>query len=256
MSELNVALLQSLTTWHNPDENLKFISSQINRLQEDVDLIVLPEMWLTGFTMKAHQFWSVTENGVEAMKQWSMNCKATIVGSLITKVGEEYYNRAYVVSHGKVETTYDKKHLFAFSGEDRFFHAGKEKCIFTINEIRICLNVCYDLRFPVWSRNDDAYDVLIYCANWPEKRISAWDVLLKARAIENQSYVLGVNCTGEDAWHNLYTGHSSVVNFDGENLEYLEGGPGVLMHTLSLTDLQVFRKKFPFLKDRDQFELK
>ncbi len=255
MSELSVALLQSFTSWHNPQANIISIQDQLNQLNSRADIIILPEMWLTGFTMKAHQFCRDLDLGLNAMIKWSTDFKSAIIGSLITKVDDAYYNRAYVISNGEIIHSYDKKHLFAFSGEDRFYNSGNKKCIFEFNNWKICLNVCYDLRFPVWSRNIDDYDILIYCANWPDKRISAWDTLLKARAIENQCYVLGVNCTGEDAWHNTYAGHSSIVNFDGDNLELLKGRSGILTYKLNLDELQEFRNKFPFLKDRDTFEL-
>jgi len=253
MSNLNVALVQSFTHWHNPQKNLVEIQKQIDQINKNVDLVILPEMWITGFTMKNHLYWKDTLDGVEKMKEWSLKLDALIIGTLITKVNEQYYNRAYVISKGNIIHTYDKKHLFAFSGENRFFESGSDKCIFEYKKWKICLNICYDLRFPVWTRNNEDYDILIYSANWPDKRLFAWDSLLIARAIENQSYVLGVNCTGTDAWHNTYSGHSSIVNFDGQYMQILKDKPGVLNSTLDLEKLKSFREKFPFLKDRDIF---
>lgn len=256
MSDLDVAIVQSFTVWHNPEANLNSIQNQIESINENVDLIVLPEMWLSGFTMKAHQFWSHTQSGIDAMKKWSVDFDAAVIGTLITKVESSYYNRAYVISDGQVIHTYDKKHLFAFSGEERYFKPGGDRCVFEFRGWKICLNICYDLRFPVWTRNYDNYDLLVYCANWPNKRILAWDTLLKARAIENQSFVLGVNCTGIDAWHNNYSGHSTFVNFDGENIDLKKDTAAILIQKLKQKDLHTFRNNFPFLKDQDSFELK
>ena len=255
MDDIKVSLVQSHITWHSPEENFKSVSEHINAIS-DSDLIILPEMWSSGFTMKAHQFYRHTTEALELMKNWSLTKSAIIIGSLITKVDDDYFNRAYVVAKGEVIDTYDKAHLFAFSGEDRFYKSGQKSCVFAFKNWKVCLNICYDLRFPVWSRNTTDYDVLIYCANWPDKRIEAWDTLLRARAIENQSYVIGVNCFGVDAWKNTYSGHSAIIAYDGKTDQVLKGNCGVLESKLSKTKLMEFRDKFPFLRDRDEFQLK
>lgn len=211
-------------------------------------------MWSTGFTMKAHLFESSTQKALDHMKKWSLDCDAAIAGSVIVKEGDYYYNRLYVTRNGEILESYDKKHLFAYSGEDRSFKAGNEKKIIDLNGWKICLNICYDLRFPVWARNYEDYDVLIYSANWPDKRNLAWSSLLRARAIENQAYVLGVNCYGEDAWHNHYSGTSMAVSYDGELITELVKGEQIIHLDLDKNSLNEFRKAFPFLQDRDPIE--
>ena len=205
--------------------------------------------------MKAHNHHQYTLEALDKMKIWSREKESILIGSLITKVGENYVNRLYVVENGGVIETYDKKHLFAFSGEDRFYIGGDERKVIEINGWRICLNICYDLRFPVWCRNIEDYDILLFTANWPHKRIEAWKALLKARAIENQCYVLGCNCYGEDAWGNTYSGHSGVYSYDGECIIERHDVSAVLSTPLSQGGLLDFREKFPFLKDRDDFDL-
>ena len=253
MSTLKVSLIQSQLTWHKVEFNLSQISKLVSSINE-ADLIVLPEMWSSGFTMKANIYHSATSNAVELMQEWAVAKQATICGSLITKDGEAYYNRLYCVGPEGVLATYDKRHLFGFAGEDRSFRGGDERQEIAINGFNIRLNVCYDLRFPVWSRNDSDYDILLYVANWPDKRIAAWQTLLRARAIENQTYVIGCNCVGEDLWSNTYSGHSAIIEPDGQ---YLAKGEGeqIMSGTLALQNLKKFRKQFPFLKDRDEFKL-
>jgi len=254
MKTLKSSIVQPKITWHQPNENFKHTAELINSINE-TDLILLPEMWASGFTMKAHEYYKNTDAAIDLMKKWSQEKEACIIGSLITKVKDDYYNRLYVVDEGKVKQTYDKKHLFAFSGEDRFYKAGNQKCIYNYKEWSLCLNVCYDLRFPVWLRNTEDYDVLIFCANWPDKRIEAWDTLLKARSIENQCYVLGANCHGKDIWNNSYAGHSAHYGYDGQQLTYLENQSGVIQFELGKTPLDKFRSDLPFLKDRDAFKI-
>ena len=251
---LSVHLLQLPIKWHDPKTNFESANEQVQAM-EKCDLIVLPEMWSSGFTMFAHKFHQYTQEAIDLMKAWSQLHDACIVGSLITKVEENYYNRLYIVEDGKVAATYDKKHLFAFSGEDRYFQGGEQRLIYTYKEWRLCLNVCYDLRFPVWCRNTDDYDILLFSANWPDKRIAAWNTLLRARAIENQCYVIGVNCYGEDTWHNTYAGHSALISYDGSDIMTLEGKGGVISSEILKSDLSHFRKALPFLKDRDSFQL-
>lgn len=252
MSTLKVSLVQAQIQWHDPAVNLSHFETLVSSIS-DADLIILPEMWASGFTMLAHKYYEATIEAVELMKKWSTERSAVVVGSLITKVEEKYFNRLYVVSEGMVKFTYDKKHLFAFAGEDRIFTSGSKQINFKIKDWVLNPQICYDLRFPVWLRNTTGYDILIFSANWPNKRIAAWDALLKARAIENQAYVLGVNCFGADAWKNNYDGHSAIVNYDGTVLETLKGKEGILQATLDLQSLKDYRKELPFLKDQDGF---
>ena len=211
---LSTAVVQLPIKWHEPELNMSHAQAEMDKLN-NVDLVVLPEMWSTGFTMFAHKLHDSTSQAIELMKKWSKALDACIVGSLITKQGEQYYNRMYAVINGQVSTYYDKKHLFGLSGEDRFYQGGEQREIIEYKSWRINLNICYDLRFPVWCRNREDYDIALYSSNWPDKRIEAWDILLQARAVENQCYILGANCYGEDVWHNKYSGHSAIVQYDG-----------------------------------------
>lgn len=254
MESLKVTLFQSQITWHELQTNLEHFDEQIHQIS-DTDLIVLPEMWVSGFSMLAHRYYDSQVDALALMQKWSLDKQACVVGSLITKVGEKYFNRLYVVQEGEVSCTYDKKHLFAFAGEDRVFTAGSEHVSFKLKEWTINPLICYDLRFPVWVRNRSGYDILIFSANWPDKRINAWRTLLKARAIENQAYVLGVNCFGIDAWKNKYSGHSAIIGYDGEIIETIYDKEGFISAELDLTALKKFREDLPFLKDQDNFQL-
>ncbi len=253
MSELSIALVQAQISWHKVNENLEHISKLVSQIN-DADIIILPEMWSTGFTMMAHRYTEYTPQAIGLMQEWATQQDAIIIGSLMTKQEDKCYNRLYCVGPDGVIETYDKRHLFAFAGEDRSFSGGSIRKEIEIKGFRLRLQVCYDLRFPVWSRNDSDYDILIYVANWPDKRIDAWQTLLKARAIENQAYVIGCNCVGEDLWSNTYSGRSAILAPDGLSLATAEGET-ILHSTLSMTELQAFRTKFPFLRDRDSFSL-
>jgi len=253
-NSLSTAILQLPITWHKPDINISTADAELAKLQ-DVDLVVLPEMWSSGFTMFAHKYHDSTLNALEVMKEWSRSLNACIVGSLITKEDDNYYNRMYAVINGKVSTYYDKKHLFGLSGEDRFYKCGDRRVILEYKSWRINLNICYDLRFPVWCRNREDYDIALYSSNWPNKRIEAWDILLQARAVENQCYILGANCYGEDIWRNGYSGHSGIVQYDGKVIDKLIGSSGFVKAIIYKDMLEEFRESLPFLKDRDKFRL-
>lgn len=251
---LSVSIVQAELHWHDIDANISSIQKEIEKVDK-TDLILLPEMWSSGFTLSAHKCHQRTTECLELMHSWSQSKEAVVIGSLITKVDDSYVNRAYVVYPGGVTKTYDKRHLFAFAGEDRIFSRGEEQLIVDIKGWSCCVNVCYDLRFPVWSRNTTDYDILLYVANWPEKRSHAWKTLLKARAIENQCYVLGGNCVGNDAWQNEYLGNSAIISPLGEVKQTLVGQNGLLQAKLEREELREIRRKFPFLKDRDSFSL-
>lgn len=255
MEDLKVSLVQSTIQWHKHQSNFDYARELVLGIEE-TDLILLPEMWASGFTMQVHKNYQCTEEGLTLMHDFARHHSALVGGSLITKVGDKYYNRFYLVSDSEIIATYDKKHLFGYAGEDRFFTSGDDQVVVQYKEWRLSLNICYDLRFPVWSRNTSDYDILIYSANWPDKRIDAWDILLPARALENQCYVLGTNCFGEDAWHNTYAGHSQAVGPDGKVIRILVGKPGVIQVLLNKKVLENYRTQLPFLKDRDLFEFK
>lgn len=262
MQDLRVTLLQADLHWEASAANLAMFEEMIWDAEKKSDLIVLPEMFSTGFTMdpkpvaEPHNFTTF-----KWMKQMANQQKAMIIGSFVIRDGDNYFNRLYAVGPDNVHYSYDKRHLFRMAGEDEAYSEGKERLIFEWKGWKICPMVCYDLRFPVWARNqskpgqDVSYDVLVYVANWPKPRITAWDTLLKARSIENQSYTIGVNRVGLDANNYEYIGHSAVYDYAGECLTFNEGEVSILQTSLKHKEMQQFRTKLPFLKDADDFDI-
>ena len=223
---------------------------------EEVDLIVLPEMFVSGFTMNPKAVAETMNGETIAWLQHLAKAKnCAITGSLVIEENGKYYNRlVFVYPNGELKT-YDKRHLFTLAGEDKVYTAGKKKLIIEYKEFRICPLICYDLRFPVFARNVEDYDVLIYVANWPKPRINAWDILLKARAVENMSYVIGVNRIGKDENELEYVGHSQAVDFLGNYLLEPQETDGVFIVELDKEKLLETRSKLAFLEDKDQFRL-
>lgn len=255
MSEINVALIQSSILWEKPKENLEHFTSIIDQI-EDADLIVLPEMFTTGFSMNVHTL-AEAMNGpsVQWMKQMSQQKSAVVCGSLIIKENSHFYNRLlWVLPSGEIEY-YDKRHLFSLAKEDQHYKAGKSRKIVELNGFKICLNICYDLRFPVWSRNSQDYDCLLYVANWPDTRSHHWRTLLLARAIENQCYILAVNRVGKDEKGLMYQGDSGIISPSGEWVGHIEKVEAVMEATIGLSVVKNYRNKFNFLSDRDNFEI-
>jgi omega-amidase len=254
---MKIALIQSSLVWENPEKNRNTFEKKINAITDKVDLIILPEMFTTGFTMEPN---SVAETMHGETQTWLKHLakakNSAITGSLVITENGNFYNRlVFVFPSGEVRF-YDKKHLFTLAREDKIYTGGNKKLIVEYLGWKICPLVCYDLRFPVFARNVEDYDVLIYVANWPKIRINAWDALLKARAIENMSYTVGVNRIGEDDNGHQYNGHTQVVNFLGDYiLEPIEN-KGVFIVELNKAELLLARKKFNFLKDQDPFVLK
>jgi omega-amidase len=254
---MKIALIQSQLFWENPEKNRNAFEKKINAITDAVDLIVLPEMFTTGFTMEPNRVAETMQGETLTwLKHLAKAKNSAITGSLVITENENFYNRlVFVFPSGEVQF-YDKKHLFTLAGEDKVYTGGSKKLIVEYLGWKICLLVCYDLRFPVFARNTEDYDVLIYVANWPKIRINAWDALLKARAIENMSYTIGVNRIGEDDNGYQYNGHTQVVNFLGDYiLEPIEN-KGVFIVELNKAELLLARKKFNFLNDRDPFVLK
>ncbi|MDP2059898.1 MAG: amidohydrolase [Flavobacteriaceae bacterium] len=255
---LHLALLQTSLYWENPNENLISLSQKIDALPEQVQLVVLPEMFTSGFTMNPA---AVAENmhgkSIEWMRKTAMKKQLALVGSLVIAENNQYFNRlVFVHPSGKMEQ-YDKRHLFTLAGENKVYTSGKERLIVNYNGWRICPLVCYDLRFPVWSRNTEAYDLLIYVANWPKPRMDAWDALLKARAIENMSYVAGVNRVGIDGNKHEYSGHSAVYDALGRIVVAPQiDEEKIVSAVLDKKSLQTNREKLKFLEDQDAFSLK
>lgn len=253
--ELNVALVQSHLLWENPPANREMLAQKIAALPQEVDLIVLPEMFTTGFTMDPASIASAEKDKTLAwMQQWANKKDAAIVGSIVNPEGANFYNRLWFVTPNQI-CSYDKRHTFTLAGEDKVYAAGKTKEIITFRGFKICPLICYDLRFPVWARNVANYDVLLYVANWPKTRINAWDALLKARAIENMSYCIGVNRVGLDGLGHQYVGHSAVYDVLGNTVAFTDQEE-VLLATLSKNHINTYREKLRFLEDRDTFSLK
>ena len=255
---LNIAAIQADLIWEQPEKNRQSFQEKIANLSSDIDLVILPEMFSTGFTMEpklvAEKMDGTT---VQWMQKMAVDYETAIVGSLVIEEDDQYFNRAiFVHPNGNLET-YDKRHCFSLAGEHENYTAGKEKLIVAYKGWRICPLICYDLRFPVWSRFSDEYDILIYMANWPKPRILAWDALLKARAIENMSYCIGVNRVGKDANDYEYIGHTAVFDFLGEEIGATkEGQEDVATCTLTKSNLYKTREKLNFLNDRDSFEIR
>lgn len=254
-NELKLALVQANLVWESKKQNLQHLR-QLVLDNLGADVYILPEMFSTGFSMNA-QALGEEETGptVVWMHDLAKESQAVIVGSLIIKESGNYYNRLFWVQPDGKMHTYNKRHLFTLANEEKTYTAGTKKVIISYKGWRILPLVCYDLRFPVWSRNvDSAYDLLIYVANWPERRASHWQKLLPARAIENLSYVVGVNRVGEDGKQINHSGNSVVINPLGEQIAKLaEAEEGVILQTIYLHEVQETRQKFNFLNDADSF---
>lgn len=235
--------------WKQPQQNLEMIEQHFQALQ--ADLFVLPEMFTTGFCMEAEEVADDSHATLEWMTLFAQNKNAAITGSLSVKENGNYYNRFYFVKPDGSHQQYDKRHLFSYSGEDRQYTPGKERVIVEYKGFRILLQVCYDARFPVFARNRNDYDVLLNVANWPETRIEAWEILNRARAIENQAYVFALNRTGEDGNGLKYVESSHCFFADGAEVSTKEGI--LITAELDLEKLQKYREKLPFLKDADGF---
>lgn len=253
--ELKVALIQSSLIWENPEKNRINFRKKINTISSDVDLIILPEMFTTGFTMKPQNL-EIQEGEVTLkwMQTISKEKDTAIMGSLPFHENGNYTNRLLFVQPDGQYNHYDKRHAFTLAGEDKVYKSGTDRLVFDYRGFRICPMVCYDLRFPVWARNTDNYDVLIYVANWPKPRITAWDILLKARAIENMAFCIGVNRIGIDESGHEYSGHSAVYDGLGESLAFSEKEETIYA-ALSKEQLTTVREKLKFLADRDTFTL-
>jgi predicted amidohydrolase len=251
---INVTLIQSDIIWEDRISNLKKYQEKLNQI-ESTDLIILPEMFTTGFSMSPKGI-SESMNGetIQWMKANASKMNTAICGSIIIEEDGKYFNRFIWVSPDGSIHHYDKRHLFSFAGENKNYTPGDEKIIIEYKGWKICPLICYDLRFPVWSRNSEDYDLLIYVANWPDKRKSAWKSLLTARAIENQCYVIGVNRVGEDS-KNYYSGDSSLINALGETLYTNSHIEEMYSTTISKYDLNKVRTQLPFLNDKDNYKI-
>lgn len=254
---MKIAIIQSDLYWEDASKNRKNFESKINQIDSEVNLVVLPEMFSTGFTMNAVEV-AETMKGetVSWLQSLAKQKNFAITGSLIIVENEKYYNRMlFVFPSGEIQH-YNKRHLFSLAGEDKFYTNGNKKVIVEYLDWKICLQVCYDLRFPVFARNVENYDLLLYVANWPKVRTNAWDSLLKARAIENLSYVVGVNRVGLDANNYEHIGHSQAIDFLGNFILEPQESEAVFIVELDKKIMLETREKLDFLSDKDIFEIK
>lgn len=256
---LRLALLQADLRWEDPAANRQLLSAMLGQVRMRPDLIVLPEMFSTGFSMQADALAQPIDGpDVQWMVKTAADTGAAVTGSLIIEENDRYYNRLYWVTPEGVAGMYDKRHLFRLADEQGTYTAGSTRPVFRLRDFRIAPLICYDLRFPVWSRRCAAYDydLLLYVANWPEKRGHAWRSLLPARAIENQSYVAAVNRVGNDGHGMSHRGDSVVLDFYGEPVsQAVPGAASVLEAELELEPLVRFREQFAFWQDADRFRL-
>lgn len=258
MRQLRLTIIQTDIVWENKQENLRLLREKLEKLRGTTEIVVLPEMFSTGFSMNCQSLAEST-NGltIESIKSMATEFQVAITGSFMCTENNCFYNRGFFITPDKKEYYYNKRHLFRMGEETNYYTPGDSKTIIPYLGWNICLQICYDLRFPIWVRNvNNAYDLIIYVANWPSSRRAAWDVLLRARAIENLAYVCGVNCVGTDAHGIQYNGGSCVISEKGELLTLATNdSTQSITTTIDLESLETFRNKFPAWKDADKFEI-
>jgi omega-amidase len=254
---MKISLIQPDIIWENKLKNLERIEELISESPGETDIIILPEMFNTGFSMKPAELYETRDSiTLEWMRSMAGKQCSAMCGSYIVFADNQYFNRWIFVSPGGETWSYDKRHLFSPGGEDKLFAPGKDRIVFTFRGMRICPNICYDLRFPVWSRNRNDYDLLINSSNWPESRRDVWITLLRARALENQSYVAGVNRIGVDGEGIKYCGDSMIIGPKGETIALgRQNTECIVSGDISINELSDFRKKFPVLDDADDFTI-
>ena len=269
MSSLTITLIQPNLVWENKKANLELLSQKIESIKEKTEVVILPEMFSTGFSMQPKLLGeNMDGETIVWMKKISSQKKIIVTGSLIIEEGGKYFNRLIWMLPNGEYGVYDKRHLFAYADEHSHYTAGNKRLIAQVKGWKINLQVCYDLRFPVWARQAPLsfgegpgvrsvleYDLLIYVANWPERRSLAWKTLLQARAIENQCYVVGANRVGDDGNNIHYSGDSMIIDPLGEILYQKTNEEDVYTYTLEKEKLDEVREKFPFWRDADSFEI-
>lgn len=266
MPDLTLSLIQSNLHWEHPEANRKMFSEKLQALPPHTELVLLPEMFSTGFSMDAERL-AETMDGptVQWMADQAARHRKILAGSLIIQEGDAYVNRLVWMLPNGQWGAYDKRHCFTLAGEDQHYRAGQRRLIASVKGWKVNLCICYDLRFPVWVRQqlggspetpEPEYDLLVYVANWPDRRIHAWQSLLPARAIENQCFVAAVNRVGADGQGIAHSGHSMVVDPMGEILAVESGKEAIITVTLSRKQLEETREKLPFWKDADPFLLR
>jgi omega-amidase len=259
MASLTITLIQTRLHWEVKAANLAMLEEKINSIAVPAEIVVLPEMFSTGFSMQPALFAETMEGATVAwMKRIAAAKKIILTGSVIIEEAGNYYNRLIWMQPNGQYGQYDKRHLFAFAGEDAHYTGGSKRLITSVKGWKINVQVCYDLRFPVWARQqlqDDnpEYDLLLYVANWPQRRSHAWQTLLQARAIENQCYTIGLNRVGDDGNGIYHSGNSMVIDALGQTLYHKADDEDIYTITLQKEPLQEVRDKFPFWKDGDGF---
>jgi predicted amidohydrolase len=257
MDNLKITIYQGYLFWENIEKNLQNISLRLSGIREKTNLIILPEMFNTGFTMNAEKL-GETMNG--KTMQWMQNTAkkfdCVVTGSIIIKENGKFYNRLLWIRPDGTHEHYDKRHLFALGKEHQTYTAGTKKLIVELNGWKICPMICYDLRFPVWMRNvNEDYDLLMIVANWPEKRALHWRTLIPARAVENQSYVIGVNRVGHDGNEVYHSGDSTCIDPNGNVVYYKRDEEDVYTFSVIGDEVKKARRALPFLKDADKFKI-
>ena len=257
MRDLRLRLVQADLHWHDAAANRAHLERLLRDAGPDADLVVLPEMFTTGFTMDtAGQAESMQGRSIDWLRSMARELGVTLTGSLIVRDGERCYNRLIWMPPAGAPGCYDKRHLFRMADEQRYFAAGRSRAVFRLGDWRVCPLICYDLRFPVWSRGVDAYDLLLYVANWPAARRSAWNTLLPARAVENLCYAAGVNRVGTDGKGIAYAGDTAACDFLGNTLVRADDREQILDVSLDGAALTRYREKFPAHLDADEFTLR
>ena len=258
MENLKITVFQGYLFWENIDKNLQNISLRLLNIREKTDLIILPEMFTTGFTMNAKAL-AEPMNGKTMlwMHKTAQQYECVVTGSVIIKENNGYYNRLIWMKPDGSFEQYDKKHLFALGKEHDTYTPGTQKLIVELKGWKICPMICYDLRFPVWLRNEpgNLYDLLIFVANWPERRALHWRALIAARAIENQAYVIGVNRVGHDGNEVYHSGDSTCISPNGDVVYYKRDDEDLYTFSINGDETEKIRRAMPFLKDADHFSL-
>ena len=254
---MKICLVQADNYWESIGDNLEYFDRLSKGIPMGTDLVVLPELFSTGFSMTGEQISEPMDGkAVQWMRELSKERDCLVAGSVLISEGGRLFNRFIAALPDGSLMQSDKRHLFSFAGENAVFEAGKERLVFVYKGFRICPLICYDLRFPVWSRNTEEIDLLLYVANWPDARVDAWDTLIKARAIENMCYVVAVNRVGSDGNGLHYLGHSVVRDAMGKCLaDHEEGKEGLVLAEIQKSHIQEVRNKFRFLDDRDDFRI-
>jgi len=257
MDNLKITIYQGYLFWENIDKNLQNISLRLSGIREKTNLIILPEMFNTGFSMNAEALGETMDGKtMQWMQKTAQKFECVVTGSIIIKENGKYYNRLLWVRPDGTHEHYDKRHLFTLGNEHQTYTAGTKKLIVELNGWKICPMICYDLRFPVWLRNvDEDYDLLMIVANWPEKRALHWRTLIPARAVENQSYVIGVNRVGHDGNEVYHSGDSTCIDPNGNVVYYKRDEEDVYTFSIIGDEVKKARRALPFLKDADVFTI-